>query len=365
MPVRIEWDELSVNERVFAQSPSAFNLPDAAPGGLQLPIGFAIGYELQDALKECCTPKYQPKTYTREFVSPVRTKERAFEFASPIKTKEPALDFASPIKKKERALDFSSPIKTKERALDFSSPATSTTTVDYDHYDQISTDHTDHDYPECNSKGSKESEASFSAGEQDCPCFIPFVDPLDWDDVAEADRRIFVASELIDLLAQHGGQLLLSKVGSVLTDETRRALRDLRIRLLTFLKEHPQKKYFRIDGAGGGQVLSLRDLRDLAGSSEESNSLDDVRAELHNILGPYRRRNALLLRSLGSSLSHSSKMALKANRLSLSQFLALDNGFVVRKNHVYLAETDFAAVDLKVLSAPAPSSIDSRVSRSS
>ena len=41
------------------------------------------------------------------------------------------------------------------RNLSFSSPATSTTTVDYDYYDQISTDHTDHDYPEYNSKGSK------------------------------------------------------------------------------------------------------------------------------------------------------------------------------------------------------------------
>jgi hypothetical protein len=52
-------------------------------------------------------------------------------------------------------------------------------------------------------------------------------------------------------------------------------------------------------------------------------------------------------------------VALKANRLSLSQFLALEKSFVVRKNHVYLAETDVGQV------VPAPSSGDARVSRSS
>jgi hypothetical protein len=211
--------------------------------------------------------------------------------------------------------------------LEFASQATSSTTAS-DHRNSADRN------SDCNPVLYAES---FDAEDHGHPCFVPFLDPLDWDDVADADRRIFVASELVELLGKHGGRYLLSKVGSVLTDETRLALREMRIRLLTFLKEKPQKKYFRIEGAGGGQELILRDLRDPA-TCEEGQSLDDVRAELLEILAPCRRRNALLLRSLGSSLSHSSKATLKLNGLSLSQFLALDKSFVLRKSHVYLAE---------------------------
>jgi hypothetical protein len=116
----------------------------------------------------------------------------------------------------------------------------------------------------------------------------------------------------------------------------------LHVRLLTFLKEAPQRKYFRIEGSGGGQVLILRDLRDPhdRADSEESHSLDAVREELYQILAPCQRTNALLLRSLGSSLSHAAKVTLKANRLSLSQFLANDSTFVLRKSHVHLADAD-------------------------
>lgn len=222
--------------------------------------------------------------------------------------------------------------------FEFASPATSTTTAS----DHISADRDCRDY----TQALKECEESIDAKDHNSACFIPFLDPLDWDDVADADRRISVASELVDLLGKHGGQLLLSQVGSVLTDETRLALREMGVRLLTFLKEKPQKKYFRIEGAGGGQVLILRDLRDLP-ASEEIQSLDAVRAELHEILAPCRRRNALLLRSLGSSLSHSAKVTLKANRLSLSQFLALDKSFVLRKSHVYLADPNIVLPDRK------------------
>jgi hypothetical protein len=95
----------------------------------------------------------------------------------------------------------------------------------------------------------------------------------------------------------------------------------------------------------------MRDLRD-SEDSEDSLSLDAVRAELQKILAPCRRRNAMLLRSLGSSLSHSAKAALKANRLNLSQFLALDEAFVLRKSHVYLAELDVLAHGGMGLEAP-------------
>jgi hypothetical protein len=220
------------------------------------------------------------------------------------------------------------------------SPATSTTTAsDYNG---------EYAYEARNSL--KECEEHFDVEDRGAS-FVPFLDPLDWDDVADADRRFFVASELIALLDKHGGQLLLSKVASVLTDETRLALRGMRIRLLTFLKEAPQRKYFRVEGAGGGQLLILRDLR-YSDDSEDSLSLDAVRAELKNILEPCRRRNAMLLRSLGSSLSHSAKATLKANRLNLSQFLAIDEAFVLRKSHVYLAEPDVLAQGANVIEAP-------------
>jgi hypothetical protein len=211
--------------------------------------------------------------------------------------------------------------------FEFASPATSTTTAsDYnlDAYDSKL-------FP-------KTCEEHFDAEDQECSFVPPFLDPLDWDGVADGERRFFVASELATLLGKHGGQLLLSKVASVLTDETQLALRGMRIRLVTFLNLEPQRKYFRISGAGGGQMLTLRDLRD-SPAKEETPSLGAVREELFQILALCRRKNAMLLRSLGSSLSFSAKTTLKANRLSLSQFLALDSSFVLRNSHVYLAET--------------------------
>jgi hypothetical protein len=317
MPVRIEFgpqgsDLHSWKMCDFFQSQSAFELLEA-PSIAQLTLERLA---LQEALQGCCTPKFQPKA--EPFM---------FEFNSPSKS--------------TTMNEFNSPSKSTTTASDihhrYNSPATSTTTASDDVHNSA-----DRDFNEPK-LSFKEYEEIFAAEDLDeSPCYIPFLDPLDWDGVPDADRRLFVASELVELLGKYNGQLLLSKVGSVLTDETRLALRDMRIRLLTFLKETPQKKYFRIEGAGGGQVLILRDLRDLRGhaESEESHSLDAVRAELYKILAPCRRRNALLLRSLGSSLSHAAKVTLKANRLSLSQFLALDKSFVLRKSHVHLAEAD-------------------------
>jgi hypothetical protein len=280
MPVRIEWENVLFKDCDFFDSQSAFQLLGAQP--------LTSGRQLQE-FQDCFTPKFQPKAF-------------------------PMFDFAS--------------------------PATSTTTAS-DHNSGV-----DRDSGEWSPEqlAGKECEDSTASEDHDTPCFVPFLDPLDWDDAADGDRRFFVASELVELLSKHGGQLLLSKVGSVLTDEMRLALREMRIRLLTFLKEKPQKKYFRIEGAGGGQVLILRDLRD-SPVCEEIQSLDAVRAELLKILAPCRRKNAMLLRCLGSSLSHTSKVALKANRLSLSQFLALEKSFVLRKSHVYLADTSGVVVD--------------------
>jgi hypothetical protein len=226
-------------------------------------------------------------------------------------------------------LDCATPrVQPKSFVYEFGSPATSRTASDHSNADR---DWSDEQIPFKEYKETPDSEGN------DRSCFVPFLDPFDWEDVVDGDRRFFVASQLVELLSKHDGQVLLSKVGSQLTDEARAALREMRIRLLTFLKEKPQKKYFRIDGAGGGQVLLLRDLRDPS-AGDELQSLNAVRAELFEILAPSCRKNSLLLRSLGSSLSHAAKVTLKVNRLSLSQFLALDNSFVLRKSHVYLAE---------------------------
>jgi hypothetical protein len=206
----------------------------------------------------------------------------------------------------------------------------------------------------------KDSEDTFDAEDRNFNDFngvAPLLDPVDWDGVADAEARISVAWELVDLLSKHGGVVLLSKVGSLLTDRTRLTLRALRIRLLTFLKETPQRKYFRIDGAGGGQVLALRDLRDLA-ADEESFSLDDVRKEVVAILAPSHRRNAMLLRSLGSSLSYQAKLTLKSHRLNLCQFLAFDKNVVMRKSHAYLADGPDAPEQART-SAPIFSDVES------
>jgi hypothetical protein len=277
MPVRIDVEYLRVLEDIFFESQCAAEATWTA--------NVTSGLHIQD--EQSCASKFQPQDYS------------------------------------------SLPLKT------FSSPVTSTTTADCG----WTTDFPISEFDDCSADNLafKDGEDRYDAEDHESPSFIPFVDPLDWDHVADGDRRFSVASELVDVLSNHGGQLLLSKVGSMLTDEARLALRETRIRLLTFLKEKPQKKYFRIEGAGGGQVLSLRDLRDPA-AGDDTPSLDGVRAELREILAPCRRKNALLLRSLGSSLSHSAKASLKVHHLSLSQFLALDKRFVVRKSHVYLAE---------------------------
>lgn len=216
------------------------------------------------------------------------------------------------------------------------SPATSTTASDHQ------PNSADRDYREYHDRfvAFKDCDDRYDTENRDNACFIPYVDRRDWDEDADGARRFAITSELVEVLGNHGGRLLLSKFGSVLTDDARLALRELRIRLLTFLKEKPQKKYFRIEGAGGGQVLILRDLLRDPAPRDDIQSLDAVRAELFEILAPCRRKNALLLRAVGSSLSHSAKSTLKVNRLSVSQFLALDKRFVVRKSHVYLAEPD-------------------------
>jgi hypothetical protein len=173
-------------------------------------------------------------------------------------------------------------------------------------------------------------EEPLEEGRRDC--FIPVLDPRDWDGVADGERRFSVASEIVELLRKHGGHVLLSKMGSLMSEGTREALRELGIRLLTFLQEKPHNKYFKIDGAGGAQVLVLRH----PSASAEMQSIDALRAELHQIM--LADEQPRMLRSVGSSLSHSARLTLKSNKLRLSKFLMMDQHFVVRENRVSLAK---------------------------
>jgi hypothetical protein len=152
----------------------------------------------------------------------------------------------------------------------------------------------------------------------------------DYAHLADGKARFHVASALFKVLDDHGGQILLSKVGSLFPDEAVEGLRTLQTRLLSFVQEAPHGKYLSIEGAGGGQVLALK-----LGPTNSAISLEALRQEIIHLLK--QDEAPRLVRSVGSCLSHGARLALKVNRIRLSKFLHLDNTFIIRNSRVTLA----------------------------
>jgi hypothetical protein len=147
--------------------------------------------------------------------------------------------------------------------------------------------------------------------------------------LVDGKTRFQVATALFKLLDENGGQILLSKVGSQLPEDAGDGLRALQTRLLSFVQEAPHGKYLSIEGAGGGQVLAIKH------GPTSAISLEALRKEIIGLL--QQEEAPVLVRSVGSSLSHGARVALKVNRLRLSKFLHMDSTFTIRNNRVTLA----------------------------
>jgi hypothetical protein len=161
--------------------------------------------------------------------------------------------------------------------------------------------------------------------------------PLSLEDYSHlslpADRYRIV-SEVCTLLQQADGQtLLLSRVGSLLSQEARASMRHLRLRFLTFLHEQPHADYLHIVGVGGAQSLVL-DAQPATSREGNAPSVPRLRAEIVSAL---TREAPCLLRTLGSLLSLDGRRALQVAGVKLSKFIASDPAFVITDNFVSFA----------------------------